>query len=63
MSDGKEKNEIVCIKRNGFSILHTEGGDFAAKVTHLRYVPGRVHGGEIVRQEMLIPIPGNWRTV
>lgn len=31
------KTEIVCIKRQGFSILHTEGADFAAKVTMQRY--------------------------
>jgi hypothetical protein len=52
------KDEIVCIKRQGFSILHTEGADFAAKVTHLRYVPGSVGTHEDVRQEMLIPIIG-----
>ena len=55
-----ERTEIICIRRQGFSILRTEGADFAAKVTMLRYVPGTVHGPEIVRQEMLIPLPGVW---
>ena len=42
------KNEIVCIRRQGFSILHTEGADFAAKVTQL--------SGSGVEQEWLVPL-------
>lgn len=50
------KNEIVCIKRQGFNFLHTEGEDFAAKVTALEYVPGKVYDPSVgVKQEMLIP--------
>lgn len=54
------KNEIICIRRQGFSLLHTEGADFAAKVTHLRYEPGKVHGEEIVQQEWLVPLYRQW---
>jgi hypothetical protein len=55
------KTEIVCIKRQGFSILHTEGADFAAKVTMLRYEPGKTYDPRIgVVQEMLIPLIGNY---
>lgn len=55
------KYETICILRCGFNFLHTEGGDFAAKVTYQRYEPGKMfdprHG---VLQEMLIPRFGVW---
>jgi len=56
------KTEIVCITRRGFNLLHTEGADFAAKVTQLQYIPGEVYDPRIgVRQELLIPLIGtNW---
>jgi len=55
------KHETVCIRRYGFSLLHTEGADFAAKVTHLAYVPGEIYDPRIgVKQEMLIPRYGIW---
>ncbi len=55
------KHETVCIRRYGFSFLHTEGGDFAAKVTHLQYEPGAVYDPRIgVKQELLIPRFGVW---
>jgi hypothetical protein len=55
------KQEIVCIRRNGLNILHTEGADFAAKVTELRYEPGAVYDPrQGVTQEWLVPIPGRW---
>lgn len=55
------KHEVVCIKRHGFSILHTEGMDAAAKVTCLSYVPGEVYNPEIgVKQEWLVPLPNYW---
>ena len=55
------KTEIICIKRQGYSILHTEGSDFAAKVTMLRYEPGKPYDpSKGVVQEMLIPIPGTY---
>ena len=50
------KTEIICITRHGFNFLHTEGADFAAKVTMLRYEPGKVYDPRIgVVQELLIP--------
>lgn len=53
------KTEIVCIKRQGYSILHTEGADFAAKVTMLRYEPGNAYDPRSgVVQEMLVPLIG-----
>jgi hypothetical protein len=53
------KRETVFIRRQGSSLLHTEGGDFAGKVTRLRYEPGKVYDPrEGVEQEMLIP--GRW---
>lgn len=55
------KYETVCIRRHGFSLLHTEGADYAAKVTYLAYEPGKVYDPRIgVKQEWLIPIPGVW---
>lgn len=55
------KHEVVCIKRNGYSILNTEGGDFAAKVTYFAYEPGKIYGPrEGIRQEWLVPLPGRW---
>lgn len=55
------KHEAVCITRSGFNFVATEGGDFAAKVTYLRYEPGKVYDPrEGVIREMLIPIPGKW---
>jgi hypothetical protein len=55
------KRETVCITRSGFNFLHTEGGDFAAKVTHLEYEPGKVYDPRTrVKQEMLIPRFGVW---
>lgn len=56
-----EKHETVCITRCGFDLLHTEGADFAAKVTALRYTPGAVYDPRTgVQQEMLIPRFGVW---
>jgi hypothetical protein len=55
------KRETICITRHSFNFLHTEGADFAAKVTHLEYTPGAIYdprGG--VKQELLIPIRGRW---
>lgn len=50
------KTEIVCIKRNGFNFLNTEGGDFEAKVEYLQYTPGQVYDPrEGVKQVLLIP--------
>lgn len=55
------KRETVFTRRSGFSLLHTEGADFAGKVTRLRYEPGRVYDPrEGIEQEMLIPTPGQW---
>lgn len=55
------KHEIICIRRQGFSLLHTEGADFAAKVTYLQYEPAAVYDPRVgVLQERLIPIPGRW---
>jgi hypothetical protein len=51
------KYEIVCIKRQGYSILHTEGLDFAAKVTYHAYEDGK---RIVVKQELLIPRLGYW---
>jgi hypothetical protein len=58
--DDMTKNEIICITRQGFSLLHTEGLDFAAKVTELQYEPGKVYDPRFgVKQELLIPrFPG-----
>jgi len=51
------KTEIVCIKRHGFSLLSTEGADFAAKVTQLQHTPGEVYDPRIgVQQEWLVPL-------
>lgn len=53
------KNEIICITRQGFSILHTEGIDAAAKVTHLQHTPGEVYDPRVgVKSEWLVPLPG-----
>jgi hypothetical protein len=53
------KTEIVCIRRQGFSLLHTEGADFAAKVTELQYTPGQVYDPrQGVKQEWLVPLRG-----
>jgi hypothetical protein len=55
------KYETVCITRSNFNFLHTEGADFAAKITHQRYTPGEVFDPrEGVQQEMLIPRRGIW---
>jgi len=55
------KFETVCILRSGFNFLHTEGADFAAKVTSHQYEPGKVFVPERdVLQEMLIPRFGVW---
>ena len=55
------KTETVCIKRHGYDLLHTEGADFAAKVTHLRYELGKIYDPRLgVQQEMLIPLIGVW---
>lgn len=55
------KYETICILRSGFNFLHTEGADFAAKVTYQRFVPGQVFDSrEGVQQEMLIPCRGVW---
>lgn len=55
------KHEIVCITRHGFSLLHTEGADFAAKVTYLTHTPGQVYDPRTgVKQERLIPLLGEW---
>lgn len=55
------KHETVCIRRSGFDFLHTEGADFAAKVTSLRYEPGKVYDPrDGVQQELLIPVYGKW---
>jgi len=51
------KNEIVCIRRQGYNLLHVEGEDFAAKVTYLQYEPGKVYDPrQGVKQELLIPM-------
>lgn len=47
-------HETVCIRRHGFSLLHTEGADFAAKVTYHAWEPGRA--GTDIRCELLIPL-------
>lgn len=52
------KHEIVCIKRQGFSLLHTEGADFAAKVTYHSWTPGTVQTQDDIRSEWLVPLPG-----
>lgn len=53
------KHEIVCIRRQGFNLLHTEGADFAAKVTELSYQPGEVYDPRVgVKNEWLIPRAG-----
>lgn len=55
------KHEIVCITRHGFDLLHTEGADFAAKVTYLTHTPGQVYDPRTgVKQQMLIPLLGQW---
>jgi hypothetical protein len=55
-TEAKMKHEIVCIARQGYSILHTEGGDFAAKVTYLRFEPGQTYDPrQGVIQEWLVP--------
>ena len=55
------KHEIVCITRSGLEFLHTEGADFAAKVTDLQYEPGKVYDPRVgVKQEWLIPRIGVW---
>jgi hypothetical protein len=55
------KYETVCIRRQGYSLLHTEGADFAAKVTYHGWEArrGQVYTYEVV-SEWLIPIPGYW---
>ena len=54
------KHEIVCIKRHGFDILHTEGEDFAAKVTYHRWEPGSVQTRDDVISEWLVPLANYW---
>jgi len=55
------KYEIICISRAGFNFLHTEGADFAAKVTCLQYEPSKVYDPRAgVKQEWLIPRIGHW---
>lgn len=55
------KHETVCITRSGFNFVRSEGADFAAKVTHLQYVPGEVYDPRVgVKQELLIPRRGFW---
>lgn len=55
------KHETVCITRHGLEFLHTEGADFAAKVTCLTYNPGETYDARIgVKQELLIPLRGRW---
>jgi hypothetical protein len=55
------KADTICITRCGFNFVATEGGDFAAKVTHMHYVPGEVYDPRIgVKQELLIPRFGVW---
>jgi hypothetical protein len=55
------KNEIVCITRAGLNFVHTEGADFAAKITHHQYEPGKVFDPRIgVKSEMLILRIGHW---
>lgn len=50
------KYEIVCIRRQGLNLLHTEGEDFAAKVTLLKYEPGEIYDPRVgVQQEFLVP--------
>jgi len=52
------KYETVVIARQGLSILHTEGGDFSAKGTYHRWIPGTSRV-EIV-SERLFPRYGHW---
>ena len=57
----KMKYETICIRRQGYSLLHTEGADFAAKVTYHGW--SKEHGPSYaydVISEWLIPIPGKW---
>ncbi len=55
------KHEVVCIRRQGFSIKHTEGMDAAAKVTYLAYEPGKVYDPrQGVKQEWLVPLRNYW---
>ncbi len=56
------KTEIVCIKRQGFSILHTKGADFAAEVVQQAYTPGEIFDPRIgVQQTWLVPLyPPAW---
>jgi hypothetical protein len=56
-----QKFETVCITRQGFNFAHTEGADFAAKVTYLRYEPGQIHDDTGIIQERLFPLPGTWK--
>ncbi len=55
------KHEVVCITRSGLNFVHTEGADFAAKITYLAYEPGKVYDPRRgVKQERLIPLYGIW---
>lgn len=55
------KHETVSINRHGLSFVHSEGADFAAKITYLAHTPGQVYDPRVgVKQEMLIPILGRW---
>lgn len=57
------KFETVCITRHGFSILHTEGVDAAAKVTYHGWTPGEAFDPRVgVKSEWLVPLarPGDY---
>ena len=55
------KYETICIRRQGLDLLHTEGADFAAKITYLAHTPGQVYDPRTgIKQEMLIPQYGKW---
>lgn len=54
------KHETVCITRCGFNFLHSEGAEFAAKVTSLVYGQGIYDPRTGVKQVMLIPLLGRW---
>jgi len=55
------KFEIVYIRRNGLNLLHTEGADYAAKVTYLAYTPGQTYDPRNgIKAEWLVPMPNMW---
>jgi len=55
------KHEITAIRPAGFYFLHTEGAEFAVKVTSIQYTPGKIYDPrESVKQELLIPTRGRW---